>query len=60
LVPPKDIMDDPTDAVASNYIVQPRSTVLLMSRSALPNSGTIASAGPALQGKTIERTKTSG
>lgn len=34
LPPPKDIMDDPTDEVALNYSVQPRSTVLLMSHSA--------------------------
>ena len=31
LPPPKDIVDAPTDTVASNYLVQPRSTVLLMS-----------------------------
>lgn len=34
LPPPKDIMDDPTDGVAANYLVQPRSVVLLMSHSA--------------------------
>ena len=32
-------------------LVQPRSSVLLTSSSALPNAGTIASAGLALQGK---------
>ena len=31
---PKDIMDSPADAVFSNYLVQSRSTVLLMSHSA--------------------------
>ena len=30
LPPPRDIMDAPVDVVASDYLVQPRSTVLLM------------------------------
>lgn len=43
LSPPKDIMDDPTDAVASNYLVEPRSTVLLLSQSVADRAKSVTS-----------------
>lgn len=45
LPPPKDIADTPADAVSDGYLVQPRSTVLLMSRLAQHDATTVSSSG---------------